>query len=108
MDRLRKGGRAGVYRPNIFPNEKVSEELWWWEVSRSDIEAGAKVEKDGRVELFIVGLASYQIPSSNQPRHTSFFRQIIRPGVAPFDTADGTIYNPGEWKFLGTGFSEAT
>jgi hypothetical protein len=92
----------------IFPNEKVAEELWWWEVSRSDFEAGAKEEDDGSVRLFIVGFAIYQIPSSREPKHTSFFKQIILPGVKPFVTTAGTIYRSGEWKFLGTGFSEAS
>jgi hypothetical protein len=37
-----KDAELSSYGATIFPNEKVAEELWWWEVSRSEFEAGAQ------------------------------------------------------------------
>jgi hypothetical protein len=94
--------------PPLFPERAIEEDRFWPRISRKELDESIAAHEKLRLELYVVGCASYFLPNDRDARVTTFFQEVIRPGVAPFDTAAGTVYELGEIKYLGGGSGEAT
>ena len=94
------------YGPTLFPERSIERMSRTVSGTRTEMEKSIEADREGSLGIYVVGCATYFLPSDATARFTSFFQEIIRPGIEKYDIDVGTTYMPPAIKFLGGGIGD--
>ncbi len=95
------------YGPTLFPDGIIEEPCRSFEISRSDVKKSAELDEKHEFVLYVVGCTYYFLPGDGSARFTTFFQELIRTPVKPFDFAQ-VVYEPPNVTSLGGALSETS